>query len=56
MDFMNYFTMLMAATGDSSRPILIAVCLIVSIILMAVLVITGKSAGKHDEDDDDEVE
>lgn len=51
------YTFLMPVTGDSSKPVLIAICLIVSIILMVVLFIMGKSAGsKNDEDDEDEVE
>lgn len=51
------YTLLMPATGDSSKPVLIAICLIVSIILMVVLFIMGKSGGsKNDEDDEDEVE
>lgn len=51
------YTLLMPVTGDSSKPVLIAICLIVSIILMVVLFIMGKSAGsKNDEDDEDEVE
>lgn len=58
---MNYnellYTLLMPMTGDSNKPVLIAICLIVSIILMVVLLIMGKSAGsKNDEDDEDEVE
>ncbi|MCM1287051.1 MAG: hypothetical protein NC240_01985 [Clostridium sp.] len=58
---MNYneilYALLTAATGDSNKPVLIAICLIVSIILMVVLFIMGKSAGsKNEEDDEDEVE
>lgn len=40
-------------TGDSAKPVLVAICLIVSVILMVVLIITGKSS-KHDDSDDDE--
>lgn len=58
---MNYnellYALLMPVTGDSNKPVLIAICLIVSIILMVVLFIMGKtSGGKNDEDDEDEVE
>ncbi|MCM1273291.1 MAG: hypothetical protein NC225_10210 [Clostridium sp.] len=54
---MNYnellYTLLMPVTGDSSRPVLIAICLIVSIVLMVVLIITGKSSKKEDDEDDE---
>ncbi len=58
---MNYnellYALLMPVTGDSNKPVLIAICLIVSIILMVVLLIMGKSVGnKNDDDDEDEVE
>ena len=36
-------SLLMAATGDNNKPLLVAVCLIVSIILIVVLVVTGKN-------------
>lgn len=49
----DYNTFLTAVTGDSSKPLLVAVCLIVSIILMVVLIITGKNIGKNDKDNDD---
>ena len=45
-------TFLMAATGDRSKPLLVAICLIVSIILMVVLIITGKNNGKEGVDED----
>ena len=46
----------LVATGDSSKPLLIAICLIASIILMVVLFVTGRHGGQNndDEDDDDE--
>jgi len=40
-----------AMTGDTSKPLLIAICLIVSIVLMVVLIITGKNIKNNDYDD-----
>lgn len=40
----------MAQTGDSSKPWLIAVCMIVSIVVVVGLFIIGQK-GKDDEDD-----
>lgn len=48
---MELLSLLMAATGDHGKPLLIAICLIVSVVLMVVLIITGKNV-KDDEDDD----
>lgn len=42
----------MAATGDGSKPWLIAVCMIVSIIVVFVLFLLGQR-DKDEEDDDD---
>lgn len=44
----KYLSYLTAMTGDTSKPLLIAICLIVSIVLMVVLIITGKN---NDSDD-----
>jgi hypothetical protein len=44
------YTYLAATTGDSGKPILVAICLIVSIVLMVVLIITGRSSGDDSED------
>ena len=53
--YMNdILTLLMAQTGDSSKPLLIAICLIISVILTVVLVITGRMINKKDDEDDDE--
>ncbi len=46
--------LLTAMTGDNSKPLLVAICLIVSVILMVVLIITGKKSGKDDGDDSEE--
>lgn len=57
LEYMNNISLL-AATGDKSRPLLVAICLIISIILMIVLVITGKvndSKTAEDEDDNDDI-
>ena len=37
------------ATGDSGKPLLEAICLIVSIVLMVVLIMIGKSNADSDE-------
>lgn len=37
------------ATGDSGKPLLVAICLIVSIVLMVVLIMTGKSNADSEE-------
>ncbi|GEM_PF-1326821 len=56
----NYYTILTAMTGDDSKPLLVAVCLIVSIVLMVILVITGlagkrsESSGEEDMNEDDD--
>lgn len=52
-DFMMCLT---AMTGDDSKPFLVAVCLIVSVILMAVLIIMGKKNQSTDDESDDNME
>lgn len=42
----------MARTGDGSKPWLIAVCMIVSIIVVAALFIVGQKDNKEDGDED----
>lgn len=37
------------ATGDSGKPLLVAICLIVSIVLMVVLIMIGRSNADSDE-------
>ena len=37
------------ATGDSGKPLLVAICLIVSIVRMVVLIMIGKSNADSDE-------
>ena len=51
---MNAILANIIATGDSSKPLLGAICLIVSIVLMVVLIMVGK--GGSDTDDEDENE
>lgn len=51
---LNYSMFLTAMTGDSSKPLLIAICLIVSIVLTVVLIITGRSINKKDNEDSEE--
>lgn len=53
---LDLFTLLMAATGDNGKPLLVAICLIVSVVLTIVLLVTGRMANKQGEDveDDDE--
>lgn len=50
----NYLMLLTAMTGDNGRPLLIAICLIVSIVLTVVLIITGKTINKRDNDEDND--
>ena len=45
-------TGLSAMTGDNGKPLLVAICLIVSIVLMVVLVVIGKNS-PHTEDEED---
>ena len=45
---MNTILANIIATGDSGKPLLVAICLIVSIVLMVVLIMVGKS-GKNEE-------
>ncbi|MDD6327235.1 MAG: hypothetical protein Q4D54_07805 [Eubacteriales bacterium] len=53
----DYFAMLTVATGDDSKPIFVAICLIVSIVLLAVLLIVGKKSSFQSEDTpEDEVD
>ncbi len=49
----DLYMMLVPPTGDTSKPGLFAVCLIVSIVLMAVLIITGRNSGSSDDSDED---
>lgn len=53
---LDLLTLLMAATGDNGKPLLVAVCLIVSVILTIVLLVTGRMANKHDEEVDEDEE
>ena len=50
---MNTILANIIATGDSGKPLLVAICLIVSSVLMVVLIMVGKS-GKNEEDEEDE--
>ncbi len=49
-------TALTAATGDQSKPLLVAICLIVSVVLSVILLITGRMVNKKDEADDSDDE
>lgn len=51
---LDLFALLMAATGDNGKPLLVAICLIVSVVLTIILLVTGRMANKQDEDADDE--
>ncbi len=44
----------MADTGDASKPWLIAICMIVSIVMVVALFIIGDRKNQENEDDDDE--
>lgn len=49
---LDIYSLLMAATGDNGKPLLVAICLIVSVILTVVLLVTGRMANRQDEDSD----
>ncbi len=53
---LDLISILMAATGDNSKPLLVAICLIVSVILTIVLLVTGRMANKQDDDAGDDEE
>ena len=40
-----------AVTGDTSKPWLIAICMIISIIVVAALFVMGQKGSDEDEDD-----
>ena len=52
--YIDLLTLLMAATGDNSKPLLVAICLIVSVVLTVVLLVTGRMANKNDETDEND--
>lgn len=43
----------MANTGDASKPWLIAICMIVSIVVVAALFIIGQNGKENDEEEED---
>lgn len=43
----------MAMTGDNSKPWLIAVCMIISIVMVAALFIIGQKDKNREEDTDE---
>lgn len=51
--YIDILTLLMAATGDNSKPLLVAICLIASVILTVVLLVTGRMANKNDDEADE---
>lgn len=51
---MNAILANIIATGDSSKPLLVAICLIVSIVLMVVLIMVGKGGNGGDDEPDEE--
>ncbi|MBQ9934716.1 MAG: hypothetical protein IJO70_02620 [Lachnospiraceae bacterium] len=53
---LDLLTLLMAVTGDNSKPLLVAICLIASVVLTVVLLVTGRMANKQDDDIEDEEE
>lgn len=40
-----------AATGDTSKPWLIAICMIISIVVVAALFVMGQKGADEDEDE-----
>ena len=54
--YIDLLTLLMAATGDNSKPLLVAIFLIVSVVLTVVLLVTGRMANKNDEADENDEE
>ena len=51
---MNTILANIIATGDSGKPLLVAICLIVSIVLMDVLIMVGKGGNGEDDESDEE--
>ena len=51
---MNTILANIIATGDSGKPLLVAICLIVSIVLMGVLIMVGKGGNGEDDESDEE--
>ena len=51
---MNTILANIIATGDSGKPLLVAICLIVSIVLMVVLIMVGKGGNGEDDESDEE--
>lgn len=43
----------MAATGDTSKPWLIAICMIISIVVVVALFIIGNTGSEKSAEDDD---
>lgn len=52
----DLLSFLMANTGDEGKPLLVAICLIVSVVLTIILLVTGRMANRQDEDDIDDEE
>ena len=52
----DLLSFLIANTGDEGKPLLVAICLIVSVVLTIILLVTGRIANRQDEDDVDEDE
>lgn len=50
-DKMFNLMLALAQTGDNSKPWLIAICMIVSIVMVVALFIIGQK-GKNDDEDD----
>ena len=51
---MNTILANIIAIGDSGKPLLVAICLIVSIVLMVVLIMVGKGGNGEDDESDEE--
>lgn len=50
---LSYMT---AVTGDNGKPLLVAICLIVSIVLMVVLIVLGKNNLNSEDEEESEAD
>ena len=53
-EYMFQYLAGIAATGDNSKPWLIAICMIVSIVVVIALFIMGQKGKTEDDHNDDE--
>ncbi len=52
----TFLANLVAMTGDNGKPLLVAICLIVSIVLVVVLIVLGKNSQYTEDEKESEQE